>query len=173
MNLKLTALAATVCAHDPRTRAQRRADALGALAADANRLALSLRAVACRRAPGVRASPGGDPRHRRHATLTVDDVPGSAVNADGLITPELIAELAHTATLAPLIHPGDTPPEPNYTPSKALVDFVRCRDLTCAGPAVSTPPTTATSTIRSPTARAGPPMPPTSSATAAGARTSR
>ena len=36
---KLTALAATVCAHDPRTRDQRRADALGALAADAKRLA--------------------------------------------------------------------------------------------------------------------------------------
>ena len=35
---RLSALAATVCAHDPRTRAQRRADALGALAADAERL---------------------------------------------------------------------------------------------------------------------------------------
>ena len=35
---RLTALAATVCPHDPRTRDQRRADALGALAAGADRL---------------------------------------------------------------------------------------------------------------------------------------
>ena len=33
-----TALAATVCEHDPRSREQRRADALGALAAGADRL---------------------------------------------------------------------------------------------------------------------------------------
>ena len=38
LDARLSALAATVCAHDPRTRDQRRADALGALAADANRL---------------------------------------------------------------------------------------------------------------------------------------
>ena len=35
---RLTALAATVCEHDPRSREQRRADALGALAAEADRL---------------------------------------------------------------------------------------------------------------------------------------
>ncbi|MGV0750976.1 DUF222 domain-containing protein, partial [Mycolicibacter minnesotensis] len=34
----LGALAATVCEHDPRTREQRRADAMGALAARADRL---------------------------------------------------------------------------------------------------------------------------------------
>ncbi|EUA05873.1 hypothetical protein I546_5966 [Mycobacterium kansasii 732] len=33
LDRRLSALAATVCAHDPRTRDQRRADALGALAA--------------------------------------------------------------------------------------------------------------------------------------------
>lgn len=53
------------------------------------------------------------------------------MNADGLITAELVAELAKTATLVPLVHPGDAPPEPGYAPSKALADFVRCRDLTC------------------------------------------
>src|SRR6202044_797203 len=35
---RLTALAATVCEHDPRSREQRRADALGALAVGADRL---------------------------------------------------------------------------------------------------------------------------------------
>ena len=136
---KLTALAATVCAHDPRTRAQRRADALGALAADADRLACRCGRSDC--AAGAR--PGASPVviHviAEHATLTGDDVPGSQVNADGLITPELIAELAQTATLVPLIHPGHTAPEPHYTPSKALADFVRCRDLTCRWPGCDHP----------------------------------
>src|SRR6201993_3599690 len=38
LDTRLTALAATVCEHDPRSREQRRADALGALAAGADRL---------------------------------------------------------------------------------------------------------------------------------------
>ena len=39
LDKRLTVLAGTVCEHDPRTREQRRADALGALAAGADRLA--------------------------------------------------------------------------------------------------------------------------------------
>jgi hypothetical protein len=61
------------------------------------------------------------------------------VAADGLISPELIAELAGTAKLLPLVHPGDSPPEPGYTPSAALADFVRCRDLTCRWPGCDHP----------------------------------
>ena len=38
LDKRLDALAATVCEHDPRTRQHRRADALGALAAGADRL---------------------------------------------------------------------------------------------------------------------------------------
>jgi len=59
--------------------------------------------------------------------------------ADGLIAAELIAELAATSTLVPLIHPEDSPPEPHYTPSPALADFVRCRDLTCRWPGCDRP----------------------------------
>lgn len=54
---------------------------------------------------------------------------------------ELVAELAKTATLVPLVHPGDAPPEPGYAPSKALADFVRCRDLTCRWPGCDEPAT--------------------------------
>ncbi len=53
----------------------------------------------------------------------------SEVCADGLITPELVRELAASAKLVPLVHPADAPPEDGYVPSKALADFVRCRDL--------------------------------------------
>jgi len=73
------------------------------------------------------------------ATLTGGSTPGSEVAADGLIPPELIAELAGTAKRVPLVHPGDSPPEPGYTPSTALADFVRCRDLTCRWPGCDRP----------------------------------
>jgi hypothetical protein len=65
--------------------------------------------------------------------------PGSEVSADGLITPELLTELAESAKLVPLIHPGDAAPEKGYVPSKALADFVRCRDLTCRWPGCDRP----------------------------------
>ncbi|SON63994.1 hypothetical protein MSIMFI_05525 [Mycobacterium simulans] len=66
------------------------------------------------------------------ATLDgIGTAPASLIGADGLITAELVAELAQSARLVPLIHPGDAAPEPGYQPSQALADFVRCRDLTC------------------------------------------
>jgi hypothetical protein len=61
------------------------------------------------------------------------------VSAGGLITPELIQELAKSTKLLPLTHPGYAPPEPHHRPSKALADFVRCRDLTCRWPGCDVP----------------------------------
>ena len=138
LDKRLNALAATVCPGDPRTRDQRRADALGALAAGANRLGCRCGAPDC--ADGVRRASSPVVIHviAEQASLT-GGAPGSEVAADGLISPELIAELAGTAKLVPLVHPGDSPPEPGYTPSKALADFVRCRDLTCRWPGCDRP----------------------------------
>ncbi|KAA0117228.1 HNH endonuclease signature motif containing protein [Mycolicibacterium sp. P9-22] len=54
---------------------------------------------------------------------------------DGPVVPApVIAQLALHATLRPLIHPGQAPPEPRYRPSTALARFVRCRDRTCRFP---------------------------------------
>src|SRR6516225_3171757 len=47
LDKRLEALAATVCQHDPRSREQRRADALGALAAGADRLGCRCRRPDC------------------------------------------------------------------------------------------------------------------------------
>jgi hypothetical protein len=51
----------------------------------------------------------------------------------------MVEELASSAKLLPLVHPGDAPPERGYVASKALADFVRCRDLTCRWPGCDKP----------------------------------
>jgi hypothetical protein len=136
LDKRLNLLAGTVCEHDPRTREQRRADALAALAAGADRL-------------GCRCERDDCTAGKRPAATTVvihviaeqaaTGTPASEVRADGLIGPELIAELAAGAKLVPLVHPIDAAPEPGYLPSKKLADFVRCRDLTCRWPGCDRP----------------------------------
>src|SRR5271156_6316086 len=66
-------------------------------------------------------------------------IPASMIGSDALVPAELVAELARSAKLRPLIHPADAPPEAGYTPSQALADFVRCRDLTCRFPGCDKP----------------------------------
>lgn len=53
----------------------------------------------------------------------------------------VIAQLAMHATIRPLIHPGQAPPEPRYRPSRALAEWVRARDLTCRHPGCRRPAT--------------------------------
>jgi hypothetical protein len=137
---RLNAVAATVCAHDPRTREQRRADALGALAAGADRLGCRCGRPDCAAGKRPAASPVVIHVIAEQATLNgTSGAPGSEVGAEGIIPPELLQELAKSAKLMPLIHPGDAPPENGYVPSKALADFVRCRDLTCRWPGCDAP----------------------------------
>ena len=137
---RLTALAGTVCEHDPRTREQRRADALGALAAGADRLGCRCARADCTAGRRPASTPVTIHVIAEHTSITgVGLAPGSQVSADGLIPAELVAELAHSAKLVALRHPGDAPPEPGYVPSTALADFVRCRDLTCRFPGCDHP----------------------------------
>jgi uncharacterized protein DUF222 len=140
LDKRLTALAATVCAHDPRSREQRRADALGAVSAGADRLGCQCGRGDC----AARTRPGA-PAVVIHvlaehaATGEAGYTCASEVGADGLIGPELVAELAAAARVVRLVHPLDAAPEPGYVPSKALADFVRCRDLTCRWPGCEHP----------------------------------
>jgi hypothetical protein len=146
VDARLDALAATVCADDPRTRSQRRADAMGALAAGADRLTCRCGQPHCPAA----AIPAPSPVviHVIADEATVADragldgaaqAPGSMIGSDALIPADVITELARSATLRPLIHPTDTAAERGYTPSQALADFVRCRDLTCRFPGCDKP----------------------------------
>jgi hypothetical protein len=140
LDKRLTALAATVCEHDPRTREQRRADALAALTAGADRLGCGCGLGDCAAGQRPAATPVVIYVIAEHAA--VDGRSGataSEVCADGLVAPELVAELAAGAKLVPLVHPVDAAPEPGYVPSKKLADFVRCRDLTCRWPGCDRP----------------------------------
>ncbi|WP_420714527.1 HNH endonuclease signature motif containing protein [Mycobacterium sp. Aquia_213] len=137
---RLNALSTTVCEHDPRGREQRRADALGALAVAADRLGCRCGRPDCAAGKHPAASPVVI--HVIAEQASVDgrgSLPGSQLSADGLIAPELVAELAKSAKLVPLVHPADAPPEPGYVASRALQDFVRCRDLTCRWPGCDRP----------------------------------
>ena len=137
---RLNALAATVCARDPRSREQRRADALGALAAGDDRLGCRCARADCTAGKRPAASPVVIHLIAERATVDGNGTaPASEVGADGLISPELVAELAASAKLVPLVHPADAPPEKGYLPSRALADFVRCRDLTCRWPGCDCP----------------------------------
>jgi hypothetical protein len=53
----------------------------------------------------------------------------------------LARRFALTAKIRKVTHPGNAPPEPRYTPSTSLAEFVRCRDLTCRFPGCAHPAT--------------------------------
>jgi hypothetical protein len=178
LDQRVDALAHTVCEHDPRTIDQRRADAMAALLAGADRLTCECGGDDC---------PGAEGRSRTDVVVHViaeqdsltDDTPvqldgseptgpttaelramtisealapphepptGPALTSPAAViggaiipAPLLAAKLATTATIRPVIHPGDAPPEPRYIPSRALADFVRCRDMTCRFPGCDEP----------------------------------
>jgi len=139
LDRRLDELAGSVCDADPRTRAQRRADALGALAAGTDRLVCGCQSADCAAAAAVRGSSVVIHVVAERASVEgTGTTPGVLPGADGLIPAELVAELAKSARLQPVIRPVDTP-EPGYTPSAKLADFVRCRDLTCRAPGCDRP----------------------------------
>ncbi|MDO3639045.1 HNH endonuclease signature motif containing protein, partial [Mycolicibacterium arseniciresistens] len=177
------AMADTVCPDDPRTKRQRRVDAIAAVCSGAERLPCQCGNAACPKKDALAApfvihtitgpnTEGGGAADTEAAAEeadtpaetadidaetdtdadgsvepvdvddaesdtdadTADDSVASLVHNDGILPPEQVAPLAEQATIRPLIHPGDAPPEPRYTPSRNLAEFVRCRDLGCRFP---------------------------------------
>jgi hypothetical protein len=140
LDARLDALAATVCAGDPRTRNQRRADAMAALTSGAERLACRCGQAGCPAAGAPALTSVVIHVVAEQASVEGRGLQaGSMLGSDALIPADLIAELARSAKLRPLTHPGDASPEPHYVPSQALADFVRCRDLTCRFPGCDRP----------------------------------
>ncbi|HYP96312.1 MAG TPA: DUF222 domain-containing protein [Mycobacterium sp.] len=177
LNQRVAQLARGVCENDPRTIDQRRADALGAVAAGADRLGCACGDPQCAAADS--AAPGATVVHViAEERSLADDTPvqldgeeparpglskplremtiaealapdpltgpprtNPAVVIGGGIMPAplLAAKVVSKATIRPLIHPGDAPPESHYVPSPKLADFVRCRDVTCRFPGCDEP----------------------------------
>jgi hypothetical protein len=136
---RLEELAATVCDGDRRTAKQRRADALGALAAGVDRLGCGCGSPGC--AAAVPAPKSAVVIHVVAEQATVEGrgtAPGVLPGFEGLIPAELIAELAKSARLVPIRPPVEAP-EPGYVPSARLAEFVRCRDVTCRAPGCERP----------------------------------
>ncbi|MGY4647636.1 hypothetical protein ACVWWN_001432 [Mycobacterium sp. URHB0021] len=181
LDQRLAVMAAAVCAADPRTGQQRRADALGALGRGQDHLACLCGATACPAGGGGGPSAAAVVVHViAEADSLTDDTPAlldgappapeaavplreqtpaealtepappapsatahtspAVIVGGGLLPPPLLAaKVAGAATLRRLVHPGAAGPEPRYTPSRALADFVRCRDLTCRFPGCEEP----------------------------------
>jgi hypothetical protein len=199
---RLEAMADTVCEGDPRTRDQRRSDAIGALGRDEDRLRCLCGREDCTAAQNPPAAgvvvyviahqdsvgePAQDPPPSPDVSgpdgdsapaETPDPVAEQCSSLDGVVpavfvrppegrpltdglAPRTPADLSRirpaittrgrflpgpvfqrvllNAAVAQIVHPGQAPPEPRYRPSKKLVDFVRCRDLTCRFPGCHVP----------------------------------
>src|SRR6516162_3662959 len=135
---KLDALAATVCRQDPRTKAQRRADALGALAAGADVLGCQCGNPDC--AGAERRSGPNVVIHvlaEKSALSGKSQAPGY-LPGFGPVPSMLLRELAGVAKIKPLVVPL-AGAESGYRPSAALAEFVRFRDLTCRFPGCDQP----------------------------------
>ncbi|PQM50397.1 HNH endonuclease signature motif containing protein [Mycolicibacter virginiensis] len=137
---RLDELAGTVCPADPRTKQQRRADALSALTAGAAIMACECGSPDCPATTGD-ASVGAVMIHVMAEQATLEgrsDVPGYVPGFGGLQA-DAVRTIAKSAKLRTVRHPRDAAPEAGYRPSAALADFIRCRDLTCRFPGCGRP----------------------------------
>jgi hypothetical protein len=140
LDRRLDALAGGVCRGDPRSRRQRRADALAALAAGLSELRCQCGSPDC--AAAQRPARQTVVIHVLAEQPTVTGTGGlpGYVPGYGPLPVSAVRDLAGTAKLKPLTipHPS-TRPESGYRPSAALAEFVRCRDLTCRFPGCEQP----------------------------------
>ena len=149
-------MARSVCANDPRTLAERPADALTALGAGTD-LACACGDADC--ATGDCATKAAnnavvyvvaDEKSVDAATAAAAPsepassapqcpAPPAYVCGGGVLPTALLGATPQRATIREVRHPGDTPPDPRYTPTRATAEFVRCRDLTCRFPGCDKP----------------------------------
>ena len=146
---RLTAIARAVCDSDPRTIGQRRAEAMGAVFAGADRIACQCAESGCPNSTSAalkgsvvihvvanqnavdqaRTRPPSGPRTRTAALMA----------NGGVIPNPLLAQLIRDGAHIVPLNPPCEEAEPQYRPSVKLQRFVRCRDLTCRFPGCDAP----------------------------------
>ncbi|OMC40778.1 hypothetical protein A5740_23720 [Mycobacterium sp. GA-1841] len=166
LDQRLDALARTVCANDPRSLDQRRADACGPLARMEAQLPCRCGLPDCT-ASQNRAAADAALVHvlAEESTLQgASDNPGY-LRGHGILPAQAVRDLAKTATVKPVRVPVPTGPDsadtdttdtdttgpgesdtfptvsggPGYRPSTALREFIFWRDLTCRFPGCNAP----------------------------------
>jgi Domain of unknown function (DUF222) len=135
---RLDALAATVCRDDPRTKAQRRADALGALAAGLDVLRCACGAPDCLAAQRGTGTPVVIHVLAEQSAIDGDSQAPGYLPGFGPVPSTRLRDLAGVAKIKPVVAP-QAGPESGYRPSAALAEFVRFRDLTCRFPGCDQP----------------------------------
>jgi Domain of unknown function (DUF222) len=138
LDQKLDALAETVCAADPRTKQQRRADALAALVAGLTAMRCQCGSPDCSAAQRRPATDVVIHVLAEQATISGDSQSPGYLQTFGPLDSTTLRDMATTAKIKPLVMPS-TGPERGYRASAALADFVRCRDLTCRFPGCDKP----------------------------------
>ena len=138
---RLDELAATVCRDDPRTKRQRRADAVGALAQGQDIMACLCGSADCPAGPEAAPKAVGSVVYviAEQATVRGEGTRPGYQPGIGAVTADVVSTLARKSHIKTVPHPSDLRAEPQYRPSVPMARFIRCRDLTCRWPGCSVP----------------------------------
>jgi hypothetical protein len=129
---RLDDLADTVCKGDPRTKMQRRCDAVGALAAGADRLLCECNSPDCEASVGPVPSPVVVHVLAEQATVDGEGKNPGYLPKFGVQPAEAVRKVARASCRKPLLVPEGR--AAGYRPTTAQAEFVRWRDLTCRWP---------------------------------------
>ena len=148
-DMRLTEMATSVCADDPRTLTQRRADAIDALR-EGQELVCACGRLDCPTEPTNPTEPTrrtGPPRFVINVIATDATVEGRSedpgyLEGYGVIDADQVRQIADTAILRPVGPPptnAQVAASLRYQPSAAVERWIRCRDLRCRFPGCDRP----------------------------------